>query len=252
MKTMVKFVCVFVFAAVANTDCASIHKPLIGITSVYRNGILSVHYNYIEAIEENNGLPLVLPSLENQCAIESLVRHLHGLVLIGGDDIPPQAYGESPHATVKLIDSKRYRCEHRLIEKWLESGKPILGICLGMQFTNVVAGGTLIQDIPSQIGTQVDHRCCGESHGVVLDPTSTLAHILKAAEINVYSNHHQAVKVIGKNFRVAARSEDGLIEALERIDGRFGLLLQWHPEAMKNDPNHRDAIFSAFVEAAAN
>jgi putative glutamine amidotransferase len=117
-----------------------------------------------------------------------------------------------------------------------------------MQFTNVVAGGTMIQDIPSEVGKTVDHR---KYHKVQIEPASSLAHVLGDTHASVLSNHHQAVDDLGKNLRVIARSEDGVAEALERTDGKFGLFVQWHPEAM-TDQAHRDAIYGALIRASSH
>jgi putative glutamine amidotransferase len=114
-----------------------------------------------------------------------------------------------------------------------------------MQFTNVVAGGNLIQDIPSEVGKKINHR---KYHQVQIEPDSILSQILGANQARVLSNHHQAVRKIGKGLKVIAHSDDGVNEALERVDGGFGLFVQWHPEAME-DKHHRDAIYGALIQA---
>jgi putative glutamine amidotransferase len=226
--------------------------PLIGITSVYepakedKAAQTSAGFAYARAVAENGGVPVVLPTIDDERVLRAYLRELDGLVLIGGDDIPPEAYSEQPHETVEPLTPERYEFERKLIARWLTNGKPLLGVCLGMQFTNVVSGGTMVQDIPSEIGTTVNHR---KYHRVVIVAPSTLAEILDANEAMVLSNHHQAVDDLGRNLRVIARSEDGVIEALERTDGRFGLFVQWHPEAM-TDLAHRDAIYGALVRAS--
>jgi putative glutamine amidotransferase len=116
-----------------------------------------------------------------------------------------------------------------------------------MQFTNVVQGGTMVQDIPSEIGKTVNHRKC---HRVEIVSPSLLADILGVQEAMVFSSHHQAVDDLGTDLKVIARSEDGVAEALERTDGGFGLFVQWHPEAM-TDRAHRDAIYGALVRACS-
>ena len=228
-------------------------RPLIGITSVYQvdkdNGSAStvVGFAYVKAVAQNGGVPVILPTITNEEILLRYVEDLDGLVLVGGADIPPDAYGRQPHETVKVMQEKRYDFERRLIPAWLASGKPILGVCLGMQFTNVVSGGTLIQDIPSQVGTKVAHR--RKYHRVRIEPNSSLEIILDNEVAMVYSNHHQAVDKLGQNLKVIAHADDGVIEALERIDGGFGLFVQWHPEAM-SDIAHRDAIYGALVRAS--
>ena len=227
--------------------------PLIGITSVYKvnnennSASIQVDFAYVKAVAENGGIPLILPTISGKEILRRYVEQLDGLVLVGGDDVPPSAYGEQPNETVKVLPMQRYNFERKLISLWFSSGKPMLGICLGMQFTNVVAGGSLIQDIPSQVGTKVNHR---GYHQVKINPNSSLAKILGASEALVYSNHHQAVKDLGGSLKIVARSEDDVVEALERTDGKFGLFVQWHPEAM-DDIKHRNAIYGALIRACA-
>ena len=248
----------FLAALAAFPGCqsnSSSSRPLIGITSVYHvdedNGSVSTvtGFAYVKAIAENGGVPVILPTITNEEIVRRYVEELDGLVLVGGDDIPPDAYGQQPHETVKVMPQQRYDFERRLIGAWLSSGKPILGVCLGMQFTNVVSGGTLIQDIPSQVGTEVAHR--RKYHRVRIEPNSSLANILDNEGAMVYSSHHQAVDKLGKNLKVIAHADDGVIEAAERVDGGFGLFVQWHPESMK-DIVHRDAIYGALVREAAH
>ncbi|MCX5647026.1 MAG: gamma-glutamyl-gamma-aminobutyrate hydrolase family protein [Phycisphaerae bacterium] len=228
--------------------------PLIGITSVYelakgdKSAQTTVGFAYVRAVAENGGVPVVLPTVDDERILQRYLGTLDGLVLVGGDDIPPEAYGEQADKTVKPLTKERYDFERKLIARWLASGKPLLGVCLGMQFTNVVSGGSLIQDIPSEIGAKVDHH--KGYHRVDIEPGSNLANLLGATETSVLSSHHQAVKRLGKDLRPIAHSEDGVVEALERTDGGFGLFVQWHPESM-TDLAHRDAIYGALVHAAA-
>lgn len=229
-------------------------RPLIGITSVYHvdedNGSVSTvtRFAYVKAVAENGGVPVILPTITSEEILLRYVEELDGLVLVGGADIPPDAYGQQPHETVRIMPKQRYNFERQFIPAWLSSGKPILGVCLGMQFTNVASGGTLIQDIPSQVGTEVTHR--RKYHHVRIEPNSSLANFLDNEEAMVYSNHHQAVGKLGKKLKVIAHADDGVIEALERVDGGFGLFVQWHPEIMK-DIAHRDAIYGALVRASS-
>ncbi len=232
-------------------------KPVIGITSVYRTNnagaseVVWCNFSYVRAVAENGGVPVVLPTLANEEIIRRYVSELDGLVLVGGADIPPEAYRQEPHETVVAMGRERFDFESKLIGLWFETGKPTLGVCLGMQFTNVSHGGSLVQDIPSQIGTEVNHRGKHDYHVVNIEPDSGLANILSAGEVRVYSNHHQAVKDLADGFRIVARTADGVPEAMERTDGRFGLFVQWHPELMKKDTSHRDAIYGALVRACA-
>ncbi len=229
-------------------------RPLIGITSAYipDGGYAKVHSSYTQAVKEAGGTPVILPVPEDDDLVGEYVRVLDGLLLTGGDDVPPEAYGESPLEQTKTLSPRRHRFEKALLEAWLPTRKPILGICRGLQQINVVCGGTLVQDIPTQVGTTVIHRDPERrgdvAHRVQIEPGTALRSLLSSASVQVNSNHHQAVKDAGKNLRVSARSPDGVIEALEFTDGRFGLLVQWHPERIA-DAKHRKAIYGAFVRA---
>jgi putative glutamine amidotransferase len=224
-------------------------KPLIGITTSYleQSHTNAVGLNYVEAVLQNGGIPVVLPTIDSDEAVTRYVQELDGLVLIGGADIPPALYGQVPHETTEVLHEKRVGFERALIARWMATKKPILGVCLGMQFTNVVMGGTLIQDIPSLVGETVVHRKA--YHQVAIDPNSQLAGILGAGQAMVYSNHHQAVDRIGTGLRPVAHAPDGVVEALERTDGGAGLFIQWHAEAMTDtNPEHTRAIYSFFVQ----
>ncbi len=254
-KILVLFLLVILLVGTGCQSKTASTRPLIGITSVYRlydNDISAasvVDFTYVKAVEENGGTPVILPTVTGEVPVSQYVDMLDGLVLVGGADIPPSAYGQLPHETVVLMPNQRYKFESRLISLWLHTGKPILGVCLGMQFTNVVSGGTMIQDIPSQVGTTVIHRGNRAYHSVNIEPGSLLDQILDTDRPFVYSSHHQAVKDLGASLKVIARSDDGVIEALERTDGNFGLFVQWHPEFMTDDPAHRDAIYGALINA---
>ncbi len=254
MKKIVVLLWLVILTACAGCQSTSgPARPLIGITSVYKvdkednSASTTVNFAYVKAVAENGGVPLVLPTISGEEILQRSVQVLDGLVLVGGADIPPSAYGEQPHETVKVLPMQRFIFDRKLISLWLSSGKPLLGVCLGMQFTNVVSGGSLIQDIPSQVGTKIGHR---GYHSVKIDSNSSLAKILDATEAFVYSNHHQAVKDLGKGLKIIAHSDDGVVEALERVNGKFGLFVQWHPEQM-DDAEHRNAIYGALIRACA-
>lgn len=226
-------------------------KPLIGITTVFdeKRQVSEVDISYVEAVLRNGGIPLVLPPIDSTEAVDRYVKELDGLVLVGGRDIPPSMYGQMPHETTEVLPERRTQFDNMLIARWMASGKPVLGVCLGMQFTNVVMGGSMIQDIPSLVGTDVNHKKV--YHRVTIAPDSALARLLGAETAMVYSSHHQAVDRIGEGLKPVARADDGVVEALERIDGGLGLFVQWHPEAMmEKDPNHTNAIYAHLIQLA--
>jgi len=224
-------------------------RPWIGITCTVRGDQAAVSLTYARAVREAGGVPVILPPLGGPELPAEYMAGLDGLVLTGGRDIPPRAYGEKPHPSVKPVPEARWQFERALILQWLKTDKPLLGICLGAQMTNVAAGGSLVQDIPTQVGRSVVHRGPGPDagHTVTIEPDSRLREILGAETANVNSSHHQAAKRVGRGLRVVARTGDGVIEALEMPAKPGVLLVQWHPERM--GPDHRKAIFGALVRA---
>jgi putative glutamine amidotransferase len=222
---------------------AGADRPLIGVASVASDDL-------VRSLRDCGAVPVVLPAVDaGNGAIDSYLKRLDALLLPGGADIPPAEYGARPHPTVKPLDDDRYAFEKALGKAWIErTDKPLLGICLGGQWINVLCGGSLVQDIPSQLGS--NHR--GVTHPVTIKPESRLAAILGARKLEVNSSHHQAVLRLGKGLRAVAHSPDGVIEAIETTHPkRFLLGVQWHPERLvATDPLQRKLI-RALVEAAA-
>jgi putative glutamine amidotransferase len=228
------------------------HHPLIGITADFEMsasdtvGRVTTQMSYVNAVLESGGTPVVLPPVRSADAVNDYLERLDGLVLVGGQDVWPSFYGEKPHPSVDTLSEKRFKFESKLIRAWLEkTDKPILGICLGCQFTNAVCGGTLIQDIPSEVKDALPHR--GAEHSVTINKESRLYKILGQEQVTVNSYHHQAVEQVGDNLVVVVRAADGIIEALELPGDRFAVFVQWHPERMAEE--HRRIIFGALVDA---
>lgn len=253
-KNKLFFKCLTVcFVLLITLSNAYAQRPLIGITTVFTENQIRLNYDYITAIEDNGGIAIVLPPTSDERIIAKYAAMVDGMIFSGGLDIPPGYYLQEPHPETGTMDDIRFNFEHRMIHTFYNTGKPIFGICLGMQFTNVVLGGSMIQDIPDLIGEQVIHRdgqMYTNFHPVGIAVNSELYKILGARTINVLSRHHQAVDIIGATLRPVAWSADGVIEALERTDGPFGIFVQWHPESMLHaDIEHRDALFRAFIDA---
>lgn len=225
-------------------------EPLIGIASLTSD-------NYVRAVRESGGIPVVLPNTDGSIEkIGEYLERLDGLILPGGADIPPSEYGEETHETVNLLDDERYQFEKAISKAWIEqSDKPLLGICLGSQWINVASGGSLVQDIPSELGAIHRDRENPITHPVALEPDSKLAKIFGETEFDVNSTHHQAVdgeKGLGRNLRIVARSPDGVVEATESTDpDRFLIGVQWHPEKLMPEDQRQAKLLKAFVEAAA-
>lgn len=232
-------------------------RPIIGITCSLRErdggAIHELPDLYVQGVRQAGGLPVLLPAVDPDGATE-LVRELDGVIISGGRDIPPDLYGEEPHPATDTDGGMRRRAlfEIALVKAMVKANKPTLGICYGCQLLNVAFGGTLYQDIPSQLSTSVPHKPSDRSrfadHIVQIDADSQLAHLLAATHFVVKSSHHQAVRVVGEGLRVVATAPDGVVEGVEAKDGKFVIGVQWHPEVQLDvEPSRR--LFENFVQA---
>jgi putative glutamine amidotransferase len=174
-----------------------------------------------------------------------------GVVIGGGDDVDPALYGREvlPDGRVK-VDAGRDAIDLSVFgEAWRE-GVPALGVCRGLQVMNVARGGTLIQDLPLESPSEIEHsrpkKANRRDHAVTLRRGTRLARIAGAGEMDVNSRHHQAVDSPAADFVVAATAPDGVIEALEAADGRWLVAVQWHPENLHDDPASK-RLFREFV-----
>jgi putative glutamine amidotransferase len=191
------------------------------------------------------------------------LRDAGGLLLTGGDDVAPSRYGETTHDATIEVAPERDEFEIALVKEARRLGLPILGICRGIQVMNVACGGTLIQDIPSQVENALDHafkvpphKAFDYAHDVWVEDNSLLAKLMAerlsgSDSCAVNSRHHQAVKEIAPGFRVVATAPDGIIEAIEDPGARFCLGVQWHPENFWRTGEFRP-LFEGFVEASNN
>jgi putative glutamine amidotransferase len=219
-------------------------RPLIGV-AVPAAG--AKYERYCEAIEQAGGRPILIPVIEDESELAAFIAQLDGVLLPGGADIPPDMYGEETAPSCKLIERTRAEYVVAVARLALDGGKPTLGICLGAQVMNVARGGTLIQDIPSEVPGALVHRGDDAVHEVSVVAGSRLRSII-GATAQVASSHHQAVEKLGEGLVVVARSPDGVIEAVELPGERFVVGVQWHPEHMLDRPEQR-ALFKAFVDA---
>ncbi|HEX9164197.1 MAG TPA: gamma-glutamyl-gamma-aminobutyrate hydrolase family protein [Thermoanaerobaculia bacterium] len=231
-------------------------KPVIGIGSDVQTNPGTrdqafVFTTYIDSIRRAGAIPVIIPPQPENAA--AIVEELDGILLAGGDDCDPAAYGAERHPSVEPMDARRQSNDLTLARAARERGVPTLGICLGVQMMNVASGGTLVQDISSELQTDIEHVSDPEyrvRHDVILENGTRLASILGGGvEINVNSSHHQAIKEIGRGLRVTAHAPDGIVEGIEDPDHPFYLGVQWHPEDMGGETS-ASALFGAFVEAA--
>ena len=215
----------------------------------------ALRYRYASAVEMAGGLPLNISYHMN--LIDDYVSLLDGLLLTGGDcDIDPKLYGvDTCHATV-VVKHSRTAFEIALCKAFLAAGKPILGICGGMQLLNVVFGGTLHQHLPEVVINKdapvVNHspkmRAFLMAHNVTLVPGTKLSTFSSAETRGVNSVHHQAVDRIGAGLKANALSDDTLIEAFESTEHPFVMGVQWHPEFLLSDLDIN--LFKTFIESA--
>lgn len=226
-------------------------KPLVGIVVGYATdprtndpkGKLQLGTAYVERVLEAGGESvLVAPGSSPEFWSETL----DALLITGGDDIDPSRYGQQPHPRHRPEPAGRYEAEEALYRR-MAGRKPVLGICYGCQFLNVVEGGTLIQHLPDSLG---DERHMGDPvHEHRLAVGSLLHGIIKRETCRGKSWHHQTVDTVPPSLRPVAWYEDGTIEAVESADGAWIIGVQWHPE--RTDVPESTDLFQALVEAAA-
>lgn len=213
-----------------------------------------VNEAYINALTAAGLIPLVLPPMEPSLASAAL-NDVAGLVLTGGEDMDPRLFGEEGHPATGEPHVARDAYELALARTAAGHRIPTLAICRGVQVLNVALGGTLIQDIPSQCPSKIEHNVTdkrGERvHRVDIDPSSKLARAIGSTLIFTNSSHHQSVRELGEDLRATGRSEDGIIEGVESNDPAWWMLgVQWHPEELTGTAEDWDRrLFGAFAEA---
>jgi len=233
-------------------------NPLIGLTtSVSVDAYPERAYTnaaYLTAVQQAGGIPILLPPQLSDAARDELWRRLDALVLTGGGDLDPARFGEPRHPTVYDVSAARDQLEIDLTRRALTESVPLLAICRGIQVLNVVLGGTLYQDIPSDLASPIAHsqkeRRDQPTHAVKVQEGSRLAEILGRLEVDVNSLHHQAIKDLGPRLRAVGMAPDGIIEAAEVVDHPFAVAVQWHPEDLVAHDAAARGLFRAVVEAA--
>ena len=203
--------------------------------------------------------PLLAPVTLDERSLRGLYELAGGVMLAGGADVDPALFGEARHEKTAGIDPDRDRAECLLARWAVAEDKPLFGICRGIQSLNVALGGSLIQDIPSQWPTPLQHNGHYDGsardqvlHTVRVEPGSRVESMLAARDAGVNSFHHQAVKRVAEGFVVTSRAEDGIIESIEMPDRRFVVGVQWHPEEMSEGRPDMLNLFVTFVNAVTN
>jgi putative glutamine amidotransferase len=230
--------------ASANRQSSSLPPGTIrvGVTGTISGNRYRTSDDLIRALKEASVEPVhITPD-----SVGVALGRIHGLVLAGGADIDPARYGEAQHPSVRPLNEDRDTLDFAVVDWALKRELPILAICLGQQELWVALGGALIQDIPSEFPSAVDHR---QQHFVILETDSLLRKIYGKERLRVRSSHHQALddKTAPPSLMLSARSPDGLVEAFEYSDpSRFLVGVAWHPEEAGESE-----IFNAFVSATA-
>jgi putative glutamine amidotransferase len=215
-----------------------------------------VPVSYLRAIEAAGGIPLLIHLTRDEDVLDLHYGRCDAILLAGGDDVDPASYGHPRQSWLGVTTPLRDEVEIRLARRAIEERKPVFGICRGIQSLNVALGGTLHQDIASELPDALDHREAWElkqtellAHPVQLEAGSWLARTLGTGELLVNSLHHQALRDVAPSLRVVGRAPDGVVEAVEGTGPGFVAAVQCHPEELweRADPRWAD-VFRAFVE----
>jgi len=238
-------------------------KPRVGIPYRTRNeelkGDRAKYEKYVQAVLMAGGEPVEVSLALSSDALKKLERTLDAIVLTGSPaDVNPSLYGTARNPASAEADPDRERTDFALLEHAFADAKPVLAICYGTQSLNVFLGGTLVQDIPSELHTEIQHPWSSRDkgapepfHAARIEPGSRLSELAAANEVRVNSSHHQSVLKPGRNLRVVARATDGVIEGVEWTgDSNWVTGVQWHPERMVESDSLAQRLFGSLVAAA--
>lgn len=219
--------------------------PIPGLDRSY------VNEDYVNAVVKAGGIPIVLPIVDDLNLVHQQIESCDCIIISGGQDIHPKFYSENQHRELGFVNSRIDLYQIELARLAIEKDMPLLGICRGMQVVNVVSGGSLYQDLSELSGEVLKHVQSGRryevAHKIQLESDSILNGIF-GESVMVNSYHHQSLKAVGDGLRVTARAEDGIIEAVEMIDKKFVVGVQWHPEMMLAGDEGMLGLFKALVE----
>ena len=241
---------VLLLLAVAALQACGRHAPVIGIScGRSATGASTLSSNYTEAVARAGGIPVIFPTVADSALAASLVKQVDGVVFSGGPDLDPSYYGETFWNETVEVDTLRDVSDLLLMRAALASKKPVMAICRGEQLMNVVLGGSLYQDLPTQYDTIVRHGG-GTTHRIGVEKGSVLYELFGEDSLTVNSFHHQAVKQVAPGVKVTAHAADGIVEAYEY--GNQVIAFQFHPEGMARTDDAWLAPFRYFVKKAGN
>lgn len=229
-------------------------RPVVGVMPLWdeQKDSLWMLPGYLDGLRHAGALPVILPLTTEPEELSQLLALCDGLLLTGGQDVSPALYGEAPLEGL-VCCPERDEMDRYALRLAMEQGKPVLGICRGLQLINVALGGTLWQDLPSQRPGEICHRQQPPydvpSHPVQIGPGTPLAQCLGTDLLPVNSCHHQGIKTAAPGLEIMGTAPDGLPEAVFLPDYPFLWAVQWHPEFLwqQDDPSRR--IFRAFTAA---
>lgn len=238
-------------------------KPRIGVPFRTKKeqaaGDRSKLHRYLKALQMAGGDPIVVPLDLSTTDLKQLAATLDGIALSGSPaDVDPGLFHAAAHARAAAPDRDRERTDFGLLDHSFAEQKPVLAICYGIQSLNVFLGGTLVQDIPSELGSRVEHDVESDHgtpetfHKIRLEVASRVMDLANGrAEVDVNSSHHQSVLQLGSGMRVTAKAADGVIEALEGTStGHWVTAVQWHPERMVETDAFALSLFRGLTAAA--
>ena len=223
----------------------------------FKDGVDSMPKDYVQAVLRAGALPLILPMVPEDTPnydefMDKTINSVDGIVFTGGPDLDPALYKEATLPECKEVVSERDKIDLALFTRAMAVRKPFLGICRGLQLCNVALGGSLYQDLNSQLAPHIEHQQPGKlpAHEVSVPEDSLLHSIVQSRRLPVTSRHHQSVKELAHGLRVSAKSDDGIVEAIEFTDDRPGLCVQWHPENLSASDQRHQALFNWLVAQA--
>ncbi len=220
-------------------------RPRIGITTSLEEDEQRIHRGYVQSVVKAGGYPVIIPMFDDDELLNHCVERLDGLVMSGGPAIDIGLVGNLPD-DLPVTPEPRRSTDIKILESFLASRKPVLGICYGMQMINALAGGTIYADVEKQSENVIAHsvKRGATSHFINVNKDSKLSEILGGDRFEVNTRHIQAIASPGAQLNISARADDGVIEALENADGTV-LGVQFHPERM-------DTMIKLFEHLVAN
>ena len=226
------------------------YRPYIALSgSIPGDNMIAINDHYLNAIWKAGGIPVLLSPSTDEEYIGEVCQRFDGFLFCGGVDYDPKYYGEEKSSEIGEICPQRDEFEEKLFHAAHTTGKPIMGICRGIQGINVFLGGSLIQHMEGHVNKEEN---CATSHGIIIEKNSPLVDIIGEREILVNSFHHQAIKSLSSDLVVDAYSKDGYIEAVHAKGHRFLYGFQWHPESLYDKEESSKRIFKTFIDKCRN